>query len=279
MPDIDESPLLNGYFDHVPDDADASVTTAVGIGVTWEVNALGTNGAATVSRQAFTFGQTSVPENPEYFLRWAQTTAGDTNPVLLNKVEDVRTFADEFVTVHGFYRSNVAVDLRIRQDFGSGGSPSADVTVGTQTLPNTVDANGTAQWKPFSVTMKMPSVNGKTLGSTANTSYVGVEFRGPTGTTFQYDIGNVRMTRGTSRDTSKRRPKQVEKQLLDRFYWAASVQAQNAAFHVGFPVQMRAAPTMAASAGTVDTSTVDGFSLTHNAEAAVSVTADARMSA
>jgi len=278
--DIDENPLLNGYFDHVPDDADASITAAGYIGVSWRLHDLGTDGVGTVSRQAFDFGQVTVPENPEYFLRFAQTTGGtSTKPTLLNAIEDVRTFAGELVTLQGYYRSNIAIGVRYRQDFGAGGSPSADVSGDEVSLPNTVDSNSTAQWKPFSVTFRLPTVVGKTLGTTANTSHLAIEFRSPLATTFQYDLANVRLVRGGSRDTSKRRPKTLEKRYLDRYYWAASVQAQNAAFHVGFPTQMRAAPTVAAGAATADTATVDGMSLTHNAEAAVAVTADARIGA
>lgn len=280
MLDIDENPLLNGYFDHVPDDADASITAAGGIGVSWRLNDLGTSGAGTIARNAFTFGQTDVAEDPEYFLRWAQTTGGtSTKPTLLNLIEDVRTFAGEMVTVQGYIKTNVAIGVRLRQDFGAGGSPSADVSTDEVTLPLSNDATGAAVWRPFSATFRLPTVAGKTLGSTANTSYLGVEFRGPLASTFQYDLANVRLVKGGGRDVSKRRPKQLEKQLLDRYYWAATVRAQNGSFHIALPVQMRAAPTVAAGAATADNATVDGFNLTHTAAANVAATADARMSA
>ncbi len=285
-PNVDslaENPLLNGSYENVPDDADASITAAGFFGIMGKLVALGTNGAGTVSRVAFTLGQTSVPGDPRYHLRWAQTTAATAGtPQFTHKINDVRTFAGRKVTWQGYYRSNVAIPVRLRQDFGTTGSPSADVNVSAlapaSILPSTVDANGTAQWRPFALSFFLPSLSGKTLGTDANSSYVGIDLLPPLDTTFQFDICMMRLVPGGQETPIfRRRPYAMEEDELQRFYWTGSVQAQNAAFHVAFHRTMNIVPTMTASAGTADTATVDGFSLTHNAEAAVTIIADARI--
>ncbi len=278
-----EDPLLNGNYSHIPDDADASIAAAALFGVVGSLVSLGTSGAGTVTRQAHTFGQTTVPGNPRHFLRWAQTTAATAGtPKFCHKIDDVRTFAGRKVTFCGYYRSNTSLQVKLRQDFGAGGSPTADVSTSangnTGTLPSTVDADGVAQWKPFSISYNLPSLVGLTLGSTAETSYLGIDILPPLSVTFQLDLCMLRLVEGGQADpTSRRRPFSEEERLLQRYYWAGSIQSQNAAFAVTFHQTMRAAPTLTADAGTADTATVDGFTLTHNAEAAIAITADARI--
>ena len=275
------SPLVNGFFDA---GADNTTLTAAGyLGTTWRANDLGTGGAAVVSRQAFTFTQVEVPEDPEFFLRWAQSTGGTvTNPELLNLVEEVRTLAGEMATLHGFYRSNVAVDVRLRQDFGTGGSPSADVNTPIETLALTVDTGAAApSWKPFSITFRVPRMTGRVLGSTANTSYLGVRFLFPLAVAFQFDLANVRLTRGGSRDVSPRRVKAIESDMVRRYYQTfsifAPVSTQSPNGYL-FPSEMRAAPSLSGAGGTHSVPTVASAAIISTGVAAsVPVIADARI--
>ena len=95
----------------------------------WVHNRIGTTHTAT--RQAFTLGQTDVPGEPTYFCRTVvSSVAGAGNlSVLVQRIEDVRTFAGQQVTVSFWAKAdatkNIAVELD--QNFGTGGSPSADV--------------------------------------------------------------------------------------------------------------------------------------------------------
>jgi hypothetical protein len=271
-----EMPLLNGRFDHCPDNT--SITSADFIGIVHSLVSLGTNGAGTISRQSFTTGQTAVPGNPTYFLRWAETTAPDAGtPEFLSKIEDVRTFAGKKVCVQGFYRSNTPFDMKFKQDFGAGGSPSADVLTSasgpTNTLPTTVDSAGTAQWKPFTMWFDVPTLYGKTIGSTANSSYVGVSIRPPIGSTFQIDITDLAVHVGGERiPVDRRRPVYEEENLLERYYASltayAPVSTQSANW-VPFRRKMASAPTMSGGTGsTVNGSTVDGFKIISSGAAA-----------
>jgi hypothetical protein len=282
-----EMPLLNGAFDHFPDTT--SITAAAAIGIVHSLVSLGTNGAATVSRQAFTTGQTAVPGDPTYFLRWNQTTLADAGqPEFLSKIEDVRTFAGKKVCVQGFYRANQAFDMKLKQDFGSGGSPSSDVSTSadgnTNTLPVTTDASGVAQWKPFSMWFTLPSMYGKTIGSTDGTHYLGVRLLFPLNVLFQVDLADIRVHVGGERiPVNRRRPVYEEANLLERYYvsltaWApVSTQSAN---WVPFRRKMAAAPSTSGGTGsTISGATADGFKIISAGAAAAitAIVADARI--
>jgi hypothetical protein len=132
-------------------------------------------GTVTQSRQAFALGDTLGNNNPTYFLR--QTVSGQTlsghRAHIVQNIEGVRSYAGQTITVLGWVRrssgsGNMAVEAE--QKFGTGGSPSSSVAgIGVTTVTLT------ASWAPFAVTMSVPSVSGKTLG-TNNNDYLSLNF-------------------------------------------------------------------------------------------------------
>jgi hypothetical protein len=278
---ITANPLLNGFFEHCTDSA--SLTAAGFIGIMHSLVSLGTSGAATVSQQAFTVGQTDVAGEPRNFLRWLQSTAATAgNPELLSKVEDVRTFAGKRVTLQGYYRTNASFQIRARQMFGIGGSPSANVDIAadgaTGFLPVTTDATGTALWKPFTISFTLPRLTGKTIGSTANTSYVGIRLLFPINATFQADVTALRLTpAGEANPSERRRPFFEEEQYLSRYYKQYLLTGTGTQTPFQHVIRMRGTPTHTASAGTANNPTVDGGHLNHTVNVAVTLTADARI--
>lgn len=278
---IAEMPLINGNFDLWPDNT--SLTAAGKIGGNHSVVSLGTSGAATISQQTFTTGQTAVPGDPIFFLRWNQTTAATAGtPEYRMKIEDVRTFAGKKICIQGFYRSNTAFDIKAHQDFGAGGSPTADVITapdgGITTLPITsLDSTGAAQWNPFTVYITLPSLASLTIGTTAGTHYLGISFRWPLSTTFQVDLADIRVHAGGERiPVQYKRPVYDEQRLLERYIvsttaWApVSTQSSN---WVPFRTKMAIVPTMTGGTGsTLGTATVDGFPII-SAGAAAAITA------
>ena len=118
----------------------------------------------TATRQPFTVGQTAVPNEPTWFCRTVvASVAGASNyAILVQRIEDVRTFAGQQVTVSFWAKvdatKNIAVELE--QSFGTGGSPSAAVnSIGTTKV-----SIGTS-WQKVTVTATVPSISGKTLGT------------------------------------------------------------------------------------------------------------------
>ena len=132
----------------------------------WFNNLIG--GTVTQSRQAFALGDALGTIQPTYFLR--QTVSGQTLAsqfaATAQAIEGVRSYAGQTITVLGWVKvtsgtANMAVEAV--QSFGTGGSPSADVT---GISPTTVAL--TTSWAPFAVVVAVPSVSGKTLGSGGN---------------------------------------------------------------------------------------------------------------
>jgi len=114
-----------------------------------------------VSQQAFTAGSAPVAgyEAP-YFARFQVTAASTaTTFFFLQKVEDVRTFAGQTVTLSLWAKSDSArtMTVKAQQNFGSGGSATISTTLGTISV-------GTS-WARYSVTATLPSIAGKTIGT------------------------------------------------------------------------------------------------------------------
>ena len=130
-------------------------------------------GTTTYSAQTFTPGAAPVAgyeaANYARLVTSGQSAAGD-YAQLVQSIEDVRTFAGQTVTVSfwaqaGSGTPSVAVEMY--QVFGSGGSPSAAVTA-----IGAVKSAITTSWARYSFTFAVPSISGKTIGTTANTSQI-----------------------------------------------------------------------------------------------------------
>jgi hypothetical protein len=217
----------------------------------------------TVTQQAFTLGQTAVPNEPTYFCRTAVTSvAGASNyALLLQRIEDVRTFAGQQVTISFWAKvdatKNISVELF--QAFGTGGSPSAVV----EAISVTKVSIGTS-WQKVTVTTTVPSISGKTLG-TNNDDYLGLSIWFDAGSTYNsrtstlgqqsgtFEIAQVQIEPGSVATPFERRPLQVEVALCQRYYfvinqsstytWYADAAGRGNHTWLAFPVTMRAAPT------------------------------------
>lgn len=84
--------IINGDFDIWQ----RSTSTTFGAGTAYVADRWNCGGAAstTVSRQAFTLGQTDVPNEPKYYLQSAWT-ANSQNYEVAQKIEGVRTLAGQ----------------------------------------------------------------------------------------------------------------------------------------------------------------------------------------
>lgn len=129
----------------------------------WYVIYDGTIGAFTVARQTFTTGQTDVPGDPRYFLRWDQSAAGSGSTIRRLRVPmpGVEWRNGEQVTRRFWAKadSSRSVTAKLLQNFGTGGSPSAEVEADSDILAFT------STWTEFTVTTTLPSIAGKSIGS------------------------------------------------------------------------------------------------------------------
>ncbi len=160
-----ENRIINGAFDFWQRGT-SSTSSGYVAADRWE-NAL-VGGTVTQSRQAFAVGDTLGRSNPIYFLRQAVSgqTLSSHLAVTAQSIEGVRSYAGQTITILGWARrssgsGNMAVELY--QFMGSGGSPSADVSaIGVTTVTLT------GSFAPFAVTISVPSISGKTLGTNGN---------------------------------------------------------------------------------------------------------------
>jgi len=140
-----------------------------------------------------------LPQNlvaPAFFLNMDCTVgfaSGDT-PSLRQRIEGVRTFADLNVVVSFYARLNggsTQVVPSLTQNFGSSGSTPVTLTGSAITL--------TAAWKRYQSTFTLGALTGKTIGAFTGypDDYVELSLDFDTAATFDLDISNVQLERGT----------------------------------------------------------------------------------
>ncbi len=195
----------------------------------WRVQYDGTIGTFTVSRQAFTLGQTDVPGEPQYYLRWDHTAAGSGSTLrrLAHRIEGVRTFAGQTMTVSFYLKCDAArtVASLFVQRMGSGGSPSADVTSSSS------NHSCTTSWTLFSHTLTLGSLSAKTLG-TNDDDNLELIFELPLNVVMTIDVSQVQVEKGSVATGFERRLPGMELALAQRYYQKtfplATAPAQNA---------------------------------------------------
>lgn len=170
--------------------------------------------AATISRQDFTLGQTDVPNEPEHYLRFNQTSVATTNePTIVQKVENVRTFADKTVVVSFYAKADDArdIDISLVQNFGTGGSPSGEV----ESTPDSKSL--TTSWQKFTYSVTLASLSGKTIGTDGN-DYLELKFELPLNVTFTIDFSQIQLEIGSVATDFEYRSIGEELILCQRYY-------------------------------------------------------------
>lgn len=148
------------------------------------------SGGATWTPQTFTPGNAISGYEPATFSRIVTSgqSGSSVYSILAQPVEDVRTFAGQTTTLSFWAKANsgtpkIAVELA--QVFGSGGSPSASSNyyAGQITL--------STSWARYTLQIAVPSITGKTIGTTANTSYVALQLWVSAGSSFNTRTGSL----------------------------------------------------------------------------------------
>jgi hypothetical protein len=214
----------------------------------------GSGGVTVVSRQTFAAGQTDVP-NANFFLQSAFSTSG-TDPVFLDhRIEDVSTFNGQTATLSFFAKvssGTKSITPRFVQDFGSGGSSTVVTNLTAQTL--------TTSWQRFTVTATVPSVTGKTIGTS---SYLRLDLYAATSGTITYSFADFQFEAGSTATAFQTATGTIggELSLCQRYYYRTSADSANPFYgqgynklttsgdiYVHFPETMRVSPTLSASA-------------------------------
>jgi hypothetical protein len=145
----------------------------------------------TMSAQTFTPGTAPVSgyeaANFCRIVTTGQSGAG-VYTMLEQQIEDVRTFAGQTITISFWAKAATGtpkIATQIYQAFGAGGSPSSVVStyVGQSTL--------STSWARYSLTVANPSISGKTIGTTANSSSFGLRLWVSAGSSSNAETGSL----------------------------------------------------------------------------------------
>jgi hypothetical protein len=229
------------------------------------------SGGATYTPQTFTAGAAPVAGyESKNFARIATTGQSGVGvyTILEQKIENVRTFAGQTVTLSLWAKAASAgakIGLELSQSFGTGGSAQVNTQVGAITL--------TTSWARYSLSVAVPSISGKTVGTSdaltvglwtsAGTNFatrassIGIQ-------TATIDMWGIQLEAGsyaTPFQTATNNPAN-ELAACQRYYQQlvnGATQIIGAAYYdsgnvvasaISLPVQMRAVPTLVATSGT-----------------------------
>jgi hypothetical protein len=241
--------IINGNFDFWQ--RGTSFTASEYGADRWGHGRIGTT--HTVTRQSFTLGQTAVPNEPTYFCRTVVTSVAGAGNIsqLFQRVEDVRTFAGKQVTVSFWAKVDATKNISIElvQYFGTGGSPSAEVT----SIGVTKVSVGTS-WQKVTVTTTLPSISGKTLGTDGNHQTTlniyfdaGSDFNARTDTLGQqsgtFEIAQVQLEPGPVATPFEQRPIGTELALCQRYFcksYEIDVTPGSVSYNLGNPNSLSA---------------------------------------
>ena len=215
--------LINGQFDIWQRGTDSGSNTDNGI-LAFDRWVLNSSGATKqITRQSFTVGQTDVPSNPQYYLRYAVTT-GNNNCGIAQRIEGVDRVQGVVTLSFWAKGTNPAgghFSIIHRQDFGTGGSPSnvVDTGIGDWTV--------TSSWTKYTFTFTPASISGKTLGTNNNSFFQCELFRQPaddTGTAaYTVDIANAKLEYGSYATDYQRINVGQELALCQRYYYKNTI--------------------------------------------------------
>jgi hypothetical protein len=197
-------------------------------------------GTSTYSAQTFTVGSAPVAgyeaRNYARIVTSGQSAVSDYS-TFDQAIESVRTFAGQTVTVSFWAKAGTGtpkIAVSASQNFGTGGSPSSVViTYGGQATLST-------SWARYSITMAIPSISGKTLGTTAGTDSLEMLFWVSAGSNYNAFTGSLGIqnntfdfwgaqieygSKATPFQTASGGSPQAELAMCQRYYQASGLQS------------------------------------------------------
>ena len=187
---LNKNYIINGNMNMVQrGTAAVTATGAYGPADRW-IN--GTNGNTfSMSYETFTNTDTLFTTyGATNYIECAVTSVADAANFnsISQRIEDVTLLSDKTVTVSFWAKADSGTPLigcEIFQTFGTGGSPSSSVSGTGQSITLSTT------WTKYSLTFAIPSISGKTLGTTANTSYSQLRIWLDAGSDFNTRSGSI----------------------------------------------------------------------------------------
>jgi hypothetical protein len=225
----------------------------------WRTVFDGTGATRTISQQTFTPGTAPVSGyEGQFFYRIDQTVAGSGGTFIdaRQRIEDVRTFAGQPVTISFWAKAAAtqSISIVVDQDFGSGGSSKVFNAITGSTF------NISTAWTRYTLSGNVASVSGKTIGTSSFFEFI---IRINSSSTFTVDLWGVQVEYGSVATAFQTATGTLQGELAacQRYYYAhasgnsagigmGSYQsATDYRCFVPFPVTMRTTPTSAIVSG------------------------------
>jgi len=218
----------------------------------WQFYRDGSGATEAITQQTFTPGTAPVSGyEGQYFWRYAATVAGTggTERSLYTKMEDVRTFAGQTVTLSFWAKADATrtVSLALAQNFGSGGSATVTTSLTSQSV--------TTSWVRYSVSVAVPSISGKTVGTS---SYLQLTMGFPVNVTETIDIWGIQLEAGSVATPFTTASGSIggELALCQRYYYRTPLNSGSSSYFIAgaysttaavgvmsLPVSLRVPPT------------------------------------
>jgi hypothetical protein len=231
--------IINGAFDiWQRGTSSAAATTTRYLADRWET--FGITSTVAASQQTFTPGTAPVAGYEGTFFYRTVVASGNTagsGAVLDQKIEDVRRFAGETVTVSFWAKADAtkSMSIELLQNFGSGGSATVNITPSKVAL--------TTSWARYSYTVAVPSIAGKTIGTNSFFALylwydAGSDFNARTGSlgnqSGTFDIWGVQLEADSVATPFKRNAPSIQAELAACQRYLPTIQTPSGEFASGF---------------------------------------------
>ena len=212
----------------------------------------------TITQQTFTPGTAPVSGyEGTYFIRLATTGTAASYPGLNQRIEDVRKYAGQTITVSFWAKASSSCNANsaINQNFGSGGSSQVQTGYPSYYI-------GTS-WQRISFQYNVPSIAGKTIGTSSYLEIQMLYFNAGTVMPGTVDIWGAQIEAGptATQFTTASGTVGGELALCQRYFYRLGTGSTNENYALGtatnttsvympiqFPVTMRTAPSFSSAA-------------------------------
>jgi len=247
--------IINGDFGVWQRGTSITLTTATAAYTSdrWNVVCNFTAGSASASQQTFTPGTAPVSGYEGTYFHRVTTGSTSTYIEVKQNIENVRTYAGQTVVLSFWAKASTAMtsSTLFRQEFGSGGSTLVDTSGASLSI--------TTSWTRFTTSVTLPSVSGKTIGTSSMLRVYPISVTG-TFTSATVDIWGVQLEAGSTATSFQTATGTIQGELAacQRYYQFVggtasafpmltvynSATSQTNRSPISFPVQMRTAPTI-----------------------------------
>jgi hypothetical protein len=245
--------IINGAFEINQRNFTSSTVAGVYGFDRWFFNQSGATG--TYSSESFTPGTAPVAGYEASNFARMEITTGNDFASIAQRIEDVRTYANQTVTVSFFAKGTNPItedglNVILAQLFGSGGSAAVNTISDKFTLTN--------EWQRFSIPLNVPSISGKTIGAGSSLTILIGQGASVSTDAWTLDIWGVQVEAGPTANVFRRNANSLAGELAacQRYYYRLVADTAYSTFGLGyakttntgnfmipFPVQMRAAAT------------------------------------